>query len=104
MKTNFYINEYIIKITSNNLDDMDDDYGFYYDIENEDRSNDDDKKYRLMNRRYQLHLSEDELTKSRMNLIIINKYNYHFNLVTNSVCIICNLIIIYNLYLFIYSL
>jgi len=71
MKPN-YIHEYIIKISSKNIDDMEEDYGFFYDIEKEDTPPL-DYKYRIKPRRYPL--SEDELNQSRMNLIIINKYN-----------------------------
>jgi hypothetical protein len=96
--------QYIEHISNDKLDDMvDEDYGFFHDIEKDERLTVETNKRLIKSRRHRL-LTDEELQQNRMNLIIINKYNLHINTVVTTMCIIINSIIIYNLFNFIYSL
>jgi len=110
MKTTYYTTQHLFIISNNTLDSMDEeDYGFFCDIENirhnmpiyyvENKHHSKLTKYRRNWR-----LTEEDPLQNRRNFIIVNKINFHINLAATTAFIICNTFIIYNLFVFIYSL
>jgi hypothetical protein len=110
MKTIYYNTQHLHIDSNNTIDSMDDeDYGFFCDVENAKYNTpvyyvDNKHHSKITKYRRYLRLTEEELRQNRRNFIIVNKINFHINLVATTAFIICNTFIIYNLFVFIYSL
>ena len=110
MKTIYYNKQHLHIDSKNTIDSIhDEDYGFFCDIENAKYNKPNDyvenkTPSKMAKYRRYLRLTEEELRQNRRNFIIVNKINFHINLVATTAFIICNTFIIYNLFVFIYSL
>ena len=110
METTYYNRQHLHLISNNKIDSMDDeDYGFFCDIENAKYNKPNDyvenkNPSKMAKYRRQWRLTEEDFHQNRRNFIIVNKINFHINLVATTAFVICNTIIIYNMFLFIYSL